>query len=189
MNAIYAIAYTEAWKIQDFNGVWTRDLAIPVRRINCVHNCEDHSLLDFTSAVQYMKYFTYNFIRPSQLIHIAYAQLHSKLSSERRHVGTSKVGVKHVIDWRKGLTLTMSGVCSFSSAHVSRDDNKHAQCFFSNCQRFSWDTCSSLVRSLDSLGGVRTGSSDVNSSSKLLTSSACRCQEKSRLFFFSLEKG
>ena len=32
MNAIYAIAYIEAWKIQDFNGVWTRDLAIPVRR-------------------------------------------------------------------------------------------------------------------------------------------------------------
>ena len=34
MNAIYAIAYIEAWKIQDFNGVWTRDLAIPVRRSN-----------------------------------------------------------------------------------------------------------------------------------------------------------
>ena len=25
-----AIAYIEAWKIQDFNGVWTRDPAIPV---------------------------------------------------------------------------------------------------------------------------------------------------------------
>ena len=24
----------EAWKMQDFNGVWTRDLAIPVRRSN-----------------------------------------------------------------------------------------------------------------------------------------------------------
>ena len=24
----------EAWKIQDFNGVWTRDLAIPVQRSN-----------------------------------------------------------------------------------------------------------------------------------------------------------
>ena len=24
----------ESWKIQDFNGVWTRDLAIPVRRSN-----------------------------------------------------------------------------------------------------------------------------------------------------------
>ena len=34
MNAIYAIAYIEAWKIQDFNGVWTRNLAIPVRRSN-----------------------------------------------------------------------------------------------------------------------------------------------------------
>ena len=138
MNAIYAIAYTEAWKIQDFNGVWTRDLAIPVRRINCVHNCDDHSLLDFTSAVQYMKYFIHNLAKISQLIHMAYAQLNSKLSSERGQVGTSKVGVKHVIDWSKGLILTMSEFCSFSSAHVSRDDNKHAQCFVLNCQRFSW---------------------------------------------------
>ena len=24
----------EAWKIQDFNGVWTRDLAIPVQHSN-----------------------------------------------------------------------------------------------------------------------------------------------------------
>ena len=44
-----------AWKSQDFNGVWTRDLAIPVRRsnhasirncLNCVHNCDDHSWLE-----------------------------------------------------------------------------------------------------------------------------------------------
>ena len=34
MKAIYAIAYKEAWKSQDFNKVWTRDLAIPVRRSN-----------------------------------------------------------------------------------------------------------------------------------------------------------
>ena len=34
MNAIYAIAYLEAWKSQDFNRVWTRDLAIVVRRSN-----------------------------------------------------------------------------------------------------------------------------------------------------------
>ena len=37
MNAIYAIAYVEAWKIQDFNGVWTRDLAIPEWRSNQLH--------------------------------------------------------------------------------------------------------------------------------------------------------
>ena len=30
MEAIYAIVYIEAWKSQDFNGVWTRDLEIPV---------------------------------------------------------------------------------------------------------------------------------------------------------------
>ena len=34
MNAIYAIAYLEAWKSQDFNRVLTRDLAIVVRRSN-----------------------------------------------------------------------------------------------------------------------------------------------------------
>ena len=52
--------HIEAWKSQDFNGVWTRDLAIPVQRsnqlsyeatvsyLNCDHNCEDHSLLEKT---------------------------------------------------------------------------------------------------------------------------------------------
>ena len=35
-------------------------------------------------------------------------------------------------------------------------------------------TCSSRDSGLLSFGGVKTGSSDVNSSSKLLTSSACR---------------
>ena len=39
----------EAWKIQDFNGVR-------------FHNCEDHSLFDYISAVKYMIYFLYNFI-------------------------------------------------------------------------------------------------------------------------------
>ena len=67
MNAIYAIAYIEAKKLKtsagfetvtgsnlvevlNFSGFYIRNY------INCVHNCEDHSLLDFTSAVQYMKY-------------------------------------------------------------------------------------------------------------------------------------
>ena len=51
------IAYIEAWKIQDFNGVWTRDLMIPVRRFhqlcyeatdsgkNCIHNCKGSELI------------------------------------------------------------------------------------------------------------------------------------------------
>ena len=34
MNAIYAIAYIEAWKILDLNLFWTSDLAIAVRRPN-----------------------------------------------------------------------------------------------------------------------------------------------------------
>jgi len=29
--------------------------------LNCVHNCDDHSLLDFKSTVQHMKYFIYHF--------------------------------------------------------------------------------------------------------------------------------
>mgnify|MGYP007094275874 CR=1 FL=1 len=34
MKAIYGILYIEAWKSKDLNGVWTRDLAIPLRRSN-----------------------------------------------------------------------------------------------------------------------------------------------------------
>ena len=61
---------TEAWKSQDFNRVWTRDLAIPVRRSNQLSYevtnisgfiATDHGLLDFKSTVQYMKHFIYHF--------------------------------------------------------------------------------------------------------------------------------
>ena len=39
MKAIYATAYiVEAWKGQDFNGVWTRSLATPVRFSNQLSN-------------------------------------------------------------------------------------------------------------------------------------------------------
>ena len=34
MNVSSAITYIEACNIQDRNGVWTRDLTIPVRRSN-----------------------------------------------------------------------------------------------------------------------------------------------------------
>ena len=37
---------------------------------NCVHNCNDHSLLDFTSAVQYRKHFMYHFTKTILLFHI-----------------------------------------------------------------------------------------------------------------------
>ena len=33
-NATHAIAYIEAWKIQDLKGAWTHDLTIPVGRSN-----------------------------------------------------------------------------------------------------------------------------------------------------------
>ena len=42
-------------EVLNFSGFYTCNC------INCVHNSEDHSLLYFTSAVQYMKYFIYNF--------------------------------------------------------------------------------------------------------------------------------
>ena len=35
--------------------------------LNCVHNCNDHSSLDFKSAVQYMKHFIYHFTIPMSL--------------------------------------------------------------------------------------------------------------------------
>ena len=34
MKAINAIVYIEAWKSKEFNGVWTLDITIPVRRSN-----------------------------------------------------------------------------------------------------------------------------------------------------------
>lgn len=45
-------------------------------------------------------------------------------------------------------------------------------------------TCSSLFNGLASFGGVKTGSSEVNSSSKLLTSSACLYKETSTHYVF-----
>ena len=75
----------EAWKIQDFNVVWTCDLAIPVPRSNqlsyeatdvgsrsfvssngptrnCFPNCEDHSFTWFHIRSSYMIHFIYQFI-------------------------------------------------------------------------------------------------------------------------------
>ena len=120
----------EAWKSQDFNGVWTRDLAIPVRRsnqlsyeaidvgswsfvssnepvkngceviyeifhilncglfqasiricLNCVHNCDDHSSLDFK-------------IRSS-----TYETFHISLHNDR-WVETSRL-IKWILKWCK----------------------------------------------------------------------------------------
>ena len=38
-------------EVLSFSGFYIRNC------INCVHNCKDYNLLDFTSAVQYMKHF------------------------------------------------------------------------------------------------------------------------------------
>ena len=42
------------FEVLNFSGFYTQ-----LHKINCIHNCKDHSLLDFTSAVQYKKYFIY----------------------------------------------------------------------------------------------------------------------------------
>ena len=84
MNAIFAIAYRSVknWGLQRRLNPWPRDTGAllsyeatdlgswsftgsnPVEVLNfsgncknCVHNCENHSLFDFTYAVQYMIYF------------------------------------------------------------------------------------------------------------------------------------
>ena len=51
----YEVTDSNPVEALNFSGFYIRNC------INCVHNCEDHSLLDFTSAVQYMKCFIYNF--------------------------------------------------------------------------------------------------------------------------------
>ena len=53
VKAIYATAYTEAWKSQDFNPVEVLTFSgFHIRScINCVHNCEDHSLLDWLTVL------------------------------------------------------------------------------------------------------------------------------------------
>ena len=58
---------TEAWKSQDFNGVWTRDIAIPVRRFNQLsYEATDVGTWSFVGSNQpvrnlqlYLKYFIY----------------------------------------------------------------------------------------------------------------------------------
>ena len=48
------------------NPVWGLDFFRHLYAIacsNCIHNCDDHSLLDFKSAVQYMKHFIYHFTK------------------------------------------------------------------------------------------------------------------------------
>ena len=39
---------------------WTAEASLR-NCLNCVHHCDDHSSLDFISAVQYMKHFIYHF--------------------------------------------------------------------------------------------------------------------------------
>ena len=66
INAIYAIAYIEVGKIQDFNGVWTHDLPIPVWPSNQLsYEATDIGSWSFVGAREewmlklYMKYFIY----------------------------------------------------------------------------------------------------------------------------------
>ena len=55
MNAIKQLR-REAWKSQDFNGVWTRDLAIPVQRSNQLsYEATDVGSLSFVSSNEPVK--------------------------------------------------------------------------------------------------------------------------------------
>ena len=46
----------EAWKSQDFNGVWTRDVAIPVRRSNQLsYEATDVGSWSFVSSIEPVK--------------------------------------------------------------------------------------------------------------------------------------
>ena len=61
MKAIYAIAYIEAWKSQDFNQVWTCDLVIPVRRSNQLsYEDTDIASWSFVYRKEWMWSFTWN---------------------------------------------------------------------------------------------------------------------------------
>ena len=86
MNTIYATAYMEAWESQDFNGVEVLTFSgFCIRScINCVHNCEDHSLLDLTSAVLYMKHFIYHFTHLTQMNTFHFSQSYLVKNSYRR---------------------------------------------------------------------------------------------------------
>ena len=75
MNAIYATSFIETFNAQlvrASDGCREVTGSNPVEVltlsgfyihhcINCVHNCEDHSLLDLTSAFLYMKHYIYHF--------------------------------------------------------------------------------------------------------------------------------
>ena len=51
-------------EVLNFSGLYI------LKCINCVNNCQDHRLLDFTSAAQYMKYFIHNFSIHSSRVHL-----------------------------------------------------------------------------------------------------------------------
>ena len=87
--------------------------------INCFHNCEDHTFIHFTSAVQYLKYFTYSFtFMPHGLlgtntwqapnVSVFLAQLVSKSHRCRGVTGSNPVKVLtlsgfYILNWRNGI--------------------------------------------------------------------------------------
>ena len=80
------------FEVPTFSGFYIRNC------INCFHNCEDHSLLEFTSTVQYMKYLIHNFTftphgllrtHNPQMTSSQYQWLHSSVGSSIAPVSRS----------------------------------------------------------------------------------------------------
>ena len=71
------IYWTHKWPAPNVSGFIAQLVQTPLKSwlfqvsirncLNCVHNCDDHSLLDFKSAVQYMKHFMYHFTKGTLL--------------------------------------------------------------------------------------------------------------------------
>ena len=102
MNAIYAIAYIEAWKIQDFNWVWTHELTIQVLCSNQLsYEATDFRCCSFVGSNEpvrnvklYMKYFIYwnqqNRTKKPTEFHLPLPTIHKTLQSKVSFSKTSK---------------------------------------------------------------------------------------------------
>ena len=78
--------------------------------INCVHNCEDHSSFDFTSAVLYLKHFIYHFTVMSSVKH--------KNSTRLLSESTIK-GIRDLLLWRtSSLSLAGTSCLRWKFRHV-----------------------------------------------------------------------
>ena len=97
-NRYREVTGSNALETLNFSGFYIRNC------INCVHNYEDHSLLDFTSAVQYMKYFIYNFTLIFFFTIFVTTQMNAKKTASLLYSGTTKKGFPRQ---KKGINATV----------------------------------------------------------------------------------